>query len=121
MEDVFDEREKAYEAKYKLDAEKRFKAEARRNKLLGLWAAERMGMKAADREAYATEVVRVDLTEPGVGDVVRKVAKDFADRGIAVGDDEILEELERLYPIALAEVAEEYPEPLGPDHERTGD
>ena len=121
MTDVFDEREKAYEAQYKLDEEKRFKAEARRNKLLGLWAAKRMGMKTVDHDAYAAAVVRVDLTEPGVGDVVRKVAKDFADRGIEVGDDEILAEIDRLYPIALAEVSKEYPDPLGPDHERAGD
>jgi hypothetical protein len=120
MTDVFDEREKAFEAKYKLEEEKRFKAEARRNKLLGLWAAKRMGMKTADHEAYAAEVVRIDLTEPGVGDVVRKVAKDFADHGIDVGDDEILAEINRLNPIALAEVSNDYPDPLGNDHERAG-
>ncbi len=69
-EDTFSKREKSEEARFKLDAEKRFKAEARRNKLLGLWAAERMGMTQSESEAYALEVVRADLAEPGVDDVV---------------------------------------------------
>ncbi len=120
-EDAFDEREKSEEAKFKLDAEKRFKAEARRNKLLGLWAAERMGMTQAESEAYAREVVRVDLTEPGVDDIIAKVSADAKSRNVAIGEDEIRERLESLYVIALEQIDGEYPDPLGPDHGRVGD
>lgn len=121
MADIFDEREKAQEAKYKLDEEQRFKAEARRNKMLGRWAAQHMGLDEDQYDAYATEVVRVDLTEPGVMDVLRKVARDFAERGVDIGEDEILAELNRLYPLALAEITGEYLDALDGDHGRTGD
>ena len=121
MEDAFEERKDSEEAKYKLDAEKRFKAEARRNKLLGLWAAERMGMTEAEGEAYAREVVRVDFTEPGVEDVVRKVSADAKSRNVAIGEDEIRERLESLYSVALEQIDGDYPDPLGPDHGRVGD
>ncbi len=121
MEDSFEERERSEEAKFKLDAEKRFKAEARRNKLLGLWAADRMGMSQGESEAYAREVVRVDLTEPGVDDIVRKVTADAKSRDIVIGAEEIREQLERLYTIALEQVDADYPDPLGPNHGRVGD
>jgi hypothetical protein len=121
MEDSFEERKNSEEAKYKLDAEKRFKAEARRNKLLGLWAAERMGMSQSEAEAYAGEVVRVDLTEPGIEDVVRKVAADAESRNVNLAADEIREQLERLYTVALEQIDADYPGPLGPDHGKVGD
>ena len=75
----FDDREKAFEAKYAHDAEMAFKAEARRNKLLGLWAADLMGKSAEDAEAYAREVIKADFEEAGHEDVVRKVAADLGD------------------------------------------
>ena len=78
MEDSIEKRKNSEEAKYKLDAEMLFKAKARRNKLLGLWAAERMGMSQSEAEAYAGEVVRADLAEPGIEDVVRKVQHDLS-------------------------------------------
>ena len=120
-EDAFDGREKSEEAKFKLDAEKRFKAEARRNKLLGLWAAERLGMSQSEAEAYAGEVVRVDLTKPGVDDVIGKVLADAKSRNVTIGEEEIKEQLERLYVIALEQIDGDYPDPLGPDHGRVGD
>ena len=74
---TFDDRENAFEAKYALDAEMRFKAEARRNKLLGLWAAGLMGKDADAARAYATEVVNSDFAEAGEEDVYRKVSGDL--------------------------------------------
>ena len=76
---TFDDREHAFEAKFAHDEEMKFKAEARRNKLLGLWAAEVMGKNAAEADAYAKEVVLSDFEEAGHEDVVRKVAGDLGD------------------------------------------
>lgn len=75
---TFDQREKDFEKKFAHDEELRFKATARRNKLLGLWAAEKLGKTGPDAEAYAKEVVAADFEEAGDADVVRKVAKDLA-------------------------------------------
>ncbi len=77
---TFDDREHAFEAKYAHDAEMQFKAEARRNKLLGLWAAGLMGKSGAEADAYAKEVVKADFEEAGHEDVVRKVAGDLGDK-----------------------------------------
>ncbi len=74
---TFDDRENAFEAKYALDAEMQFKAEARRNKLLGLWAAGLMGKDGDAAKAYATEVINSDFAEAGDEDVYRKVAVDL--------------------------------------------
>ena len=77
---TFDDRENAFEAKYAHDAEMQFKADARRNKLLGLWAAELLGKSGDDAAAYAREVVKADFEEAGDEDVYRKVAGDLGDR-----------------------------------------
>lgn len=77
---TFDDRENAFENKYAHDAEMQFKAEARRNKLLGLWAAELMGKTGADADAYAKEVVKADFEEAGHEDVYRKVSGDLGDK-----------------------------------------
>ena len=77
---TFDERENAFESKFAHDAEMQFKAEARRNKLLGLWAAELMGKSGDEAAAYAAEVIRSDFEEAGDEDVFRKVAGDLGDR-----------------------------------------
>jgi hypothetical protein len=74
---TFDDREHAFEAKYAHDEEMKFKAEARRNKLLGLWAAELMGKSADDAAEYARAVIKADFEEAGHEDVVRKVAADL--------------------------------------------
>ncbi len=116
MEDTFRKRGKGYEAKYKLEEELRFKAESRRNKLLALWIAERMGMTSAETETYVTEVILSDLEEPGVDDVVRKVVKDCEERNVPIAEPELRAEIERLYAVALKQIGEEFPDPLGPDH-----
>ena len=77
---TFDERENAFENKFAHDAEMQFKAEARRNKLLGLWAAELMGKSGDDAEEYAKDVVRSDFEEAGDEDVYRKVSGDLGDK-----------------------------------------
>ncbi|MAE44841.1 MAG: aldolase [Magnetovibrio sp.] len=117
MEDAFEERQKSEEAKYKLDQEQRFKARSRRNKLLGLWAAKRMGLAGPEAEAYAMEVVQAELQKPGDGDVAGKLVGDFRGRGVAIGEAEIAAEMERLHAVALEQIAGEYPEALDKDHE----
>lgn len=86
---TFDQREKAFESKFAHDAEMQFKAEARRNRLLGLWAAAKMGMVDADAEAYAKAVIMADFEEAGDEDVFRKVAGDLKQRGVDVPEQEI--------------------------------
>ena len=76
----FDDRENAFESRYAHDAEMQFKAEARRNKLLGLWAADLMGKTGDDAKAYAVEVVKSDFEEAGDEDVYRKVSGDLGDK-----------------------------------------
>jgi len=78
MATTFDKREEAFEQQFAHDEELRFKAMARRNKMLGLWAAEVLGKSGADAEAYAKEVVLADFEESGDNDVLRKVVKDLA-------------------------------------------
>ena len=85
----FDDREKAQEAKFARDGELRFKAEARRNKLLGLWAAEKLGLSGAAAETYAKEVVAADFEEAGDEDVIRKLAGDLTAAGVEISDAEI--------------------------------
>jgi hypothetical protein len=86
---TFDQRKDAYENKFAHDEELRFKATARRNKLLGLWAAEKLGKSGTDAEAYAKSVVVADFEEAGDDDVVRKVKNDFALGSVSVTDAEI--------------------------------
>jgi hypothetical protein len=82
MSTTFDKREEGFEKKFAHDEELRFKAMARRNKLLGLWAAGVLGKAAAEAEAYAKEVVLADFEEAGDNDVMRKVVKDLEGTGI---------------------------------------
>jgi hypothetical protein len=85
----FEDREKSFERKFALDEELRFKSTARRNKLLGLWAAEKMGLSGDDAQAYAREVVKADLEEPGEEDVFRKIRADFDGKGVDQSDHQI--------------------------------
>ena len=78
----FDEREKAFEKKFEKDQELQFKVNARKNRLLGMWAAGQLGKSGGDAEAYAKEVVMADFEKPGDDDVIAKVAKDLAAKGI---------------------------------------
>lgn len=102
----FDEREKAHENRYAREQELEFKANARRNKMLGLWAAEKLGLSGDEAESYAGEVVAADLEEAGDEDVFRKVRKDFDAKGVAVSDVELRHEMTRLLDQARAAVQE---------------
>lgn len=86
MSTTFDKREEAFEAQFAHDEELRFKAMARRNKMLGLWAAEMLGKTGVEAEAYAKEVVLADFEESGDTDVLRKVTADLAAKGIGEAD-----------------------------------
>ena len=86
---TFDKREEGFEKKFAHDEELRFKANARRNKLLGLWAAAKMGLAGPAADAYAKEVVIADFEEAGDEDVFRKVRKDFDAKGVAQSDHDI--------------------------------
>lgn len=86
---TFDKREEGFEKKFAHDEELRFKANARRNKLLGMWAAEKMGIAGPAAEAYAKEVVVADFDESGDEDVFRKVRKDFDAKGVTQSDAQI--------------------------------
>ncbi len=101
---TFDDRENAFENKFAHDAEMQFRAEARRNKLLGLWAAELLGKKGDDADAYAKEVVKADFEEAGHEDVVRKVAGDLGDMATA---DEIRAKMDELLLIAKDQLVKE--------------
>lgn len=100
----FDDRERAEEAKYALDQETQFKVLARRNKLLGLWAADLMGLMGDDADAYAKTVVLSDLEEAGEEDVFRKVRGDFDTAGIDRTDARIREQMAQLMPVAREQI-----------------
>ena len=101
---TFDKREEGFEKKFAHDEELKFKAMARRNKLLGLWAAEKLGKSGADAEAYAKSVVLADFEEAGDEDVVRKVKADFAAGNVAAGDTEIRQVMQDLLIRAAEEI-----------------
>ena len=101
---TFDDRERAFESKFAHDADMQFRAEARRNKLLGLWAAGLLGKTGDEAAAYAVTVVQADFEEAGVEDVVRKVAADLA--GHATADD-IRAKLADLLPLAKSQLMDE--------------
>jgi hypothetical protein len=101
---TFDKREEGFERKFALDEEQKFKAEARRDKLLGLWIAGKLGLSGDAAAAYAKEVVIADLEEAGDADVVRKVMKDVTDKGIALTEPELRTKMTELYAQAVIEV-----------------
>ena len=100
----WDERAKGAETQYKRDQELTFKVTARRNKLLGLWAAEKMGLTGAEADAYAKEVVMSDFEEAGDHDVFRKVRKDFDAKGVVQSDDQIRQTMDQLLAQAVAQI-----------------
>lgn len=104
---TFDDREKAFEAKYEHDEELKFKVNARRNKLLGLWAADLLGKTGADAEAYAKEVVMADFEKPGDSDVMHKLMKDLAAAGKPMEEHSIRRQSERLADEAKKQVMTE--------------
>ena len=92
----FNDRERAEEAKFAFDAENAFKVAARRNRLLGEWAAERMGLTAEETDTYAKSVVQADFEEAGDGDVVRKVLGDLTAAGVDTDESAVRAALEEM-------------------------
>ena len=100
-----DDREKGFERKFAFDEELKFKAMARRNKLLGVWAAEKLGKSRAEAEAYAKDVVLADFAEAGDEDVFRKVRGDFDAAGVKVSDSDIRSTMMELLAKAVDQVS----------------
>jgi len=98
---MFEKREKGFEWGFVHDEDLKFKASARRDKLLGLWAAEKLGLSGAEAEAYANDLVVADLEEPGDDDVFRKIRKDFAAKGVAQSDHQIRRTMDQLLETAV--------------------
>ena len=101
---TFDKREEGFEKKFAHDEELQFKAGARRNKLLGMWAAEKLGLSGPTADAYAKEVVMADFEEAGDDDVFRKVRKDFDAKGIEQSDHQIRQTMDALMEQAIAQI-----------------
>ncbi len=101
---TFNERGKAFENKYALDEEQKFKAMARRNKLLGLWAAEKLGKSGEYADSYAKDVVLADFEEVGDEDVIRKIAHDFESGGLKIDASEIRSQLDSLTVKAVEQI-----------------
>ena len=99
-----DERSEAYENKFAHDEELRFKAEAKRNKMLGLWAADLLGKQGDDAEAYAKEVVLADFEEAGDEDVFRKVRRDFDEAGVEQSDHQLRRTMDEMMQKAMDQV-----------------
>lgn len=104
---TFDDREDRYEKKFAHDAALKFKAEARRNKLLGIWAAELLGKTGADAEAYVREVIKADLEEAGDDDVFRKIRKDFDAAGVDQSDHQIRRHMDECLQQAVEQLQKE--------------
>ena len=103
----FEDREKGFERKFAHDEELKFRATARRNKLLGLWAADKLGLTGDEAQAYAREIVKADLAEPGEEDVFRKVRSDFDAKGIAESDHQIRRMMGELMAAAVSQIESE--------------
>ena len=101
---TFDKREEGFEKKFAHDEELRFKATARRNKLLGHWAAEKLGLSGADADAYAKEVVMADFEEAGDSDVFRKLRTDFEAKQLGLSDHQIRRTMDELMEQAVAQI-----------------
>jgi len=101
---TFDKREEGFEKKFAHDEELRFEANARRNRLLGMWAAEKLGLSGDDATAYAKEVVMADFEEAGDDDVFRKVRRDFDAKSVEQSDHQIRRTMDELMEKAIAEI-----------------
>jgi hypothetical protein len=100
---TFDKREEGFEKQFAHDEELKFKATARRNKLIGMWAAEKMGLSGAQADAYAKEVVMADL-EAGAHDVFKKIRADFDGKKMAVSDQDIHRAMDEMMVQAIAQI-----------------
>ena len=101
---TFDKREEGFEKQFAHDEELKFKATARRNKLLGRWAAEKLGLNGAEAESYAKSVVMADFEEAGDHDVMRKIRTDFDAKGVAQSDHQIGRVMTELMEKAVADI-----------------
>jgi hypothetical protein len=101
---TFDKREEGFEKQFAHDEELRFKANARRNKLLGRWAAEKLGLSGAEAETYAKDVVMADFEEAGDNDVLNKLRKDFEAKGVVQSDHQIRRTMDELMAQAIAQI-----------------
>ncbi|GAB1716506.1 MAG: protein of unknown function DUF1476 [Nitrobacter sp.] len=101
---TFDKREEGFEKKFALDEEQKFKALARRNKLLGLWVAEKLGITGDAANAYAKEVVAADFEHPGDSDVLQKVMGDLSAKGVALTEPQLRAQMDVLLAEAIAQV-----------------
>jgi hypothetical protein len=104
---TFDEREKGFEAKYKHDQEIQFKVTARRNRLLGLWVAEQLGLSGAEADAYAKAVVAADFEKPGDEDVVGKVMADLKAKGIEMSERALRKRIAEFTEVARQQIAKQ--------------
>ncbi len=103
----FDKRQKGFEGKFVHDQELQFKASARRNKLLGLWAAGLMGKTGDEAAAYAKEVIKADFEEAGDDDVFRKVRADFDTAGVDQSDHQLRRQMDELMATAITQLENE--------------
>jgi len=101
---TFDKREEAFEKKFVVEEELRFKAEARRNRQLGLWVAAKLGLSGAEAEAYAREVVAAEFGDGRDANVVRKVMTDLTAAGLSVGEADVRTRMDELMAAAIAQV-----------------
>jgi hypothetical protein len=101
---TFDKREEGFEKKFAHDEELRFKANARRNKMFGLWAAEQLGLSGDAANSYAKDVVMADFEEAGDDDVFKKVRKDLDAKGVALSDQDLRRAMVELMERAIAEI-----------------
>lgn len=104
---TFDERESSFETKFKHDKELQFKVNARRNKLLGLWAANLLGIHGVDAETYAKDVVKSDFSTPGDHDVLHKVLADFKAKNVDMSEHRLRKQMDDLMKIAAEQVQHE--------------
>jgi hypothetical protein len=104
---TFNDREKSYEKKFAMDEELKFRAEARRNKLLAQWAAEKLGLSGTAVDDYVKAVRKADLVEKGDEDVFRKVRKDLDDKGVRVSDVELRKAIGDFLAVALQQIETE--------------
>lgn len=101
---TFNDREKGFEKKFAHDAELKFKAESRRNKMLAEWAGAKLGISGAALEDYVKDVRRADLAEKGDDDVVRKVLADFTAKGVSVSEGEIRNAMSEFLAKAVTDI-----------------
>ena len=107
MSTQFGNREKGFESNFKMDQETKFKVEARRNKLLGLWLAEQLGLPVSEHETFAKNIVLADLEEPGIEDIMRKVMRNICDHGGDVPEADVRQKLTELRATAHKQITAE--------------